>query len=133
MAEITINQIAGVLTTRRYRRQQLPQNVHVDVPNLKEFDSTDVGSVSLSDSFSISGSKLVDDVKLVAPSGFQISVGAGYFDKLILLHDNGQLEEINVAVRFAPIAEVEHSGAIEVTSRGALPRHVEVIGKGKTK
>lgn len=133
MAEITVNQIAGVVVTRRYRRMQLPQNVHVDVPNLKQFDSTEVGSVSLSERFIISGSSLLDDVKLEAPVGFQISAGADYVDKLVLLHDNGMLAEIQIQVRFAPVAPVEHSGLIKISSRGALARNVEVAGTGKTK
>jgi uncharacterized repeat protein (TIGR02543 family) len=82
---------------------------------------TTYGSASASPaSFSVSGSTLSNDITLTAPSGYELSSGAGYANSLTLTQSGGNVSSTTIYVRLSATTPVgTYAGNIAITSSGA--------------
>ncbi len=97
-----------------------------------EFGAVVVGDSSANSSYTISANNLTDDVKVVASSGFKLSVNdTNYFDSLLLARNGTDLqgEPVTVYKRFFPLAATGlTTGLITHSSAGATDKTVIVKG-----
>ena len=88
--------------------------------------STCLGSPSTSQTFSVSGSLLTNDIVVTAPSGYEISLssGSGYQTSLTLTQVSGTVASTTIYVRLSSSATNGVSGNITVTSTGANSENI---------
>ena len=91
-----------------------------------------VGTNSATDTFTVSGTSLTNNVTLTAPASFQISTSAsGPFSSSITLTPTaGTLASTIIYVRFSPTAAGPASGSVSISSTGAGTASVAVSGYG---
>ncbi|MBO0359586.1 T9SS type A sorting domain-containing protein [Hymenobacter sp. BT186] len=98
-------------------------------PNSLTFPTTQVGLTSAVQSFTVSGSNLVNPVTITAPTGFQIRQGANPFSSAsITLTPTGGAVNSSIDIRFAPTVDGSYDDVVSVTSSGALTTGVDVSG-----
>ena len=88
------------------------------------------GSVSASQSFTVSGANLEGNVTLSAPTGFEIatSVGGAYSASLSLIQTAGVVPSTSIFVRLKSNATGSPSGNVSCTASGALSKNIAVSG-----
>jgi len=88
---------------------------------LSDFGEIEVGETSEEQSYTVSGNNLIDDVDIIAPDGFEISLtsGSGFTDSIRIVQTGGNISGTNVFVRFAPIASGNYADNITHKSAGA--------------
>jgi hypothetical protein len=93
--------------------------------------SSQPGSPSAEQSYTVSGSNLTDDITITAPTDFEISLtsGSGWTTSpLVLTQTGGALAETPIYVRFYRASEGTSNGNITHESAGATTRNVAVSG-----
>ena len=91
--------------------------------------STVCGEASDSQSFTVEGENLSDDILVEAPAGFEVSLDDDdYDDYAIIEADDGVVEETTVYVRLTGAAVGTPSGNIEVSSDNATTQNKAVSG-----
>ena len=97
--------------------------------NLNTFTTT-VGTPSSAQSFSISGSYLLGNINLSAPSNFEISLSqsTGYGSSIALTPISGSVATTAIYVRYNPSASGQHNGNISCNSANATSITVAVFG-----
>jgi hypothetical protein len=92
--------------------------------------STEPGSPSAAQTYTVSGSNLTNDISINAPADFEISSdGVNYGSSLTLTQFDGVVEETTIHARLASHAgEGTFSGNIAHTSEGATTQNVAVSG-----
>ncbi|RED44771.1 T9SS type A sorting domain-containing protein [Seonamhaeicola aphaedonensis] len=98
---------------------------------LSNFSYTEGSGPSTSDSFDVSGMFLTDDITVMAPANFEVSVdGVNFFSSGSLTPDgSGDVATTTIYVRLASGLSVNsYSGNVELTSPGAIQRNVAVTG-----
>ncbi len=92
--------------------------------------SSEPGTPSAPQSYTVSGSNLTDDISIIPPSDFEISLtgGSGWTSSLILTQSGGSVTETTIYVRFNRATAGTSSGDISHTSTGATTRNVAVSG-----
>ena len=88
------------------------------------------GSPSEEQSYTVSGSDLMDDITITAPSDFEISEnsGSGFGSSITLNQSGGSVVETTIYVRFNRANAGTSSGDITHTSSGATQQDVAVSG-----
>ncbi len=103
----------------------------INVTALTDFGDQIIGSSSIIKSYSVSGSRLIEDVSITATPGFEISLNntSGYSQGPILLsHDDGTLSSTTIYTRFSPISVATYTGKLLHTSLRATTKEVVING-----
>lgn len=110
-----------------------PQPALTATPStLPDFGSVQVGTASGSQSFTVNGSNLSNNVTITPPAGFQVRIGSNPFSSsaLTLTPANGTLNNVQVDVRFAPTTAGATGNRFVTVASGTLTRSVRVSGTG---
>jgi hypothetical protein len=95
--------------------------------------ATIVGTPSMAYAISLSGVKLSDTVKVVAPAGFQLSIDSVFTTPVTSLNFNiptaAVLANTKVYVRYNPSIAGTSSGNVAISSTGAATRNIAVTGR----
>ncbi|MFY7735105.1 MAG: T9SS type A sorting domain-containing protein [Bacteroidia bacterium] len=95
--------------------------------------ATIAGIPSLAYAISLSGVKLSDTVKVVAPAGFQLSIDSVFTTPVTTLNLNiptaAVLANTKVYVRYSPISAGTISSNVTISSTGATTRNIAVAGR----
>lgn len=104
----------------------------ISVGTVTAFSNQCINTTSSEKSYAVSGSNLVADISLSAPSGYEISTtsGSGFGSTINLTQSGGVVNSTTIYVRFVPSAVQAYSGNISHTSTGASTRNVAVSGSG---
>ncbi len=96
------------------------------------FDATSVGSSSASQSFTVGGANLTNNIIITPPAGFEIRTGTNSFSSspVTLTQSGGSVSSVAVDVRFTPLTAGGYSGNVTCASTGASEQDVAVIGPG---
>jgi hypothetical protein len=92
--------------------------------------ATTFGTASASQSFSASGSDLIADISVTAPTNYQVSLdNASFASSVTLLQTNGTVASTPVYVRIADTAPIgSPAGSVTLASSGASSQNVLVSG-----
>ncbi|MEZ5993913.1 MAG: hypothetical protein R3E76_16385 [Planctomycetota bacterium] len=103
-------------------------------PGTLTFNSPTAATPSTSDSFTISGVRLVGDVTITAPSEFQVSTqsGTGFGNSVTLTPGGATLATTTVYVRFNPSGASGANGDVTCTADGAISKLINVTGTVST-
>jgi hypothetical protein len=96
--------------------------------------SSEPGTPSAQQSYTVSGSNLTEDIEIAAPTDFEISTtsGSDYASTLKLSQSGGSVAATPVYVRFNRTTAGTSSGNIVHTSSGATTQNVAVSGTAGT-
>ena len=88
------------------------------------------GTVSASQSFTVSGTNLTANIGVTAPTGFHVSTssGSGYASSISLPQSSGTVNTTTVYVRLESTATGSPSGNVDCYSTGATTRTLAVSG-----
>lgn len=108
----------------------MPAGPVVTATNIPSTFTTTVGQPSLSQAMAVSGSNLVGDITVMAPTQFEVSLssGSGYTNALQINQSGGTVNTKIIYVRYNPSAAGAHNGNITVSSQGANTQLVAVDG-----
>ncbi len=111
---------------------QILPTINVSNTSIPDFGKIEIGNVSATKSFQVSGVDLTGDISLNAPTGFEISLseGSGFGSLLVLNQSGGSVPQTTIYLRFKPTAEQYYSVDITVTSTGATTKNISVSGTG---
>jgi hypothetical protein len=104
--------------------------ITVSPSSLSGFETVE-GTASTSQSFTVSGSNLTDDIGLKPPAGYEISFssGSGYADTLTVTETAGTVSSTTVYARIKSTASAGSvSGNVACTSPGATTKNVALSG-----
>jgi CHRD domain/Secretion system C-terminal sorting domain len=89
-----------------------------------------IGSVSVEQSFSVSGTALTTDITITAPSSFEISTtsGSGFTGLVTLTQSGGSVSATTIYIRMSAAATGIPSGNVTVASSGVTTINVAVNG-----
>ncbi|MDD3004695.1 fibronectin type III domain-containing protein [Flavobacterium sp.] len=105
--------------------------ITVSTASVTDFVNTCIGSNSASTSYTVSGSNLVADIVITAPSHFEIKTGAGsYGSSVTLVQSSGTVATTTIDVRFSPSSSGVKTGEISHVSSPATTKNVSVSGTG---
>jgi hypothetical protein len=91
--------------------------------------STTQGTPSASQTYTVSGSNLTNDIELTAPAGFEISTdGTNFFDTRTLTQTSGAVASTTISVRLKGTSVGTPSGDISHTSTGATTQTKAISG-----
>lgn len=113
----------------------VPPTINI-VSALNTFGIVDVGNSSAEQSYTIEGSNLQDDITIVAPEGFEISLISGDYtgntDTLYLTPILGTVSPTTIFVRFSPTQAIQYSTNIVHFSINSTSQSISVTGTGNT-
>ncbi len=103
--------------------------ISVTTSNLS-FENIEVGSISVEQSYTVSGNNLSSDILITTPEHFEISLdNIDYsLNPITLNPTSGKVNETKIYVRFVSSSTNECSGEIRHTSTGASDVNVSLIG-----
>jgi len=92
--------------------------------------TSDAGTPSASQSYTVSGSNLIDDITITPPAGFEIRTGSNAFGTgaIVLSQSGGSVSPTSIDVRLNAALEGSYSGNIAHSSSGANTENVAVTG-----
>ncbi|HRD54110.1 MAG TPA: hypothetical protein PKY96_15835, partial [Flavobacteriales bacterium] len=96
------------------------------------FGNVNVGSNSVDQTFTVSGSSLTDDLEVLEPTGFEVSLDGSDWsvNPLVLVPTGGTVSASTIHVRFSPAAAIAYSADVTCSSTGATSQLVAVSGTG---
>ncbi len=101
---------------------------------LTDFGAVEVGKFSSEQSFNVEGTELTDDLLVIAPEGFQVSLSSGDYsgntDTVSLVPAGGSVASTPVYIRFAPEEIKGYSANVNANSTGAEAKTIPVAGTG---
>jgi len=99
---------------------------------LLDFGITTVGTYSQTQSFSISGSNLVDTLKIIPPIYFEVKTDTLQFSSIpiMLIPSNGQVNSTTIDVRFKPNAQQSFVDSIKLKTKDLVQKNLIVKGAG---
>lgn len=106
-------------------------NVVVNQSSLSGFNYVQGSGPSASQSFTVSGNSLTDNIVVNAPANYEVSVNAtsGYASSVTLIQSDGTLDQTTVYVRLmVGLVNNGYSGDISITSTGASDKIVSLSG-----
>lgn len=106
-------------------------SISVSVGSLEDFGIVDHGKSSTSQTYSLQGSNLIDNVIVVAPTNFEVSLDNRVFkDSVELNYQKANLESETIYVRFSPSSgkNIVLTGDIRNYSTGATDKIISVSG-----
>ncbi len=82
-------------------------------------------------SYTLTGSNLVDDITVTAPAGYEVSLssGSGFASSVVATQISGSVNT-TIYVKFAPTAEQAYNDAVSNESTDATTKYVAVTGTG---
>ncbi len=88
------------------------------------------GAVSTSQSFTVSGTNLTNDIVVTPPTGYEVSTssGSGYASSVTLTQASGTVSSTTIYARLTSSASGTPSGNIVCSSTGATSQNIAVIG-----
>ncbi|MEQ1921297.1 MAG: LamG-like jellyroll fold domain-containing protein [Pyrinomonadaceae bacterium] len=117
-----------------------------------DFGNVTVGNTSAPLSYVVSAANLTDNLNIIAPAGFEVSLnsGDGYGGSVTIVPPgivirpsedgkgasapsgtpNGTVVPTNIYVRFVPTSAITYSDVVSNTSTGASTQNVDVTGTG---
>ncbi|MCD4829814.1 MAG: choice-of-anchor D domain-containing protein [Candidatus Cloacimonetes bacterium] len=100
--------------------------------SLSDFGEVIVGQVSGVQSYSVSGSNLVDNVTILAPAGFDVSLTgiSAWVNELSLPPTGTTLPTRTIYARFSPASAGDYDYQISHSSTSATTRYMPVSGTG---
>lgn len=104
-------------------------------PSSRNFSNTTiVNQISASQTITVSGNNLTNDIVLTAPAGWIINLDNSTNDDgpITLVQVAGTVSPTNVYIRLAPLAVQSYNGTLVITSTGALTQNVSLIGSAAT-
>ncbi len=110
-----------------------PDLINVSISELSGFKYDDEG-VPYSQSFSVWGSSLTDDVNINAPTGYELTLdeNQAYSSEINLSLQNGNLAETIVYVRLkTELSEGNYNGNVNVSSVGVITKTIALSGEVK--
>lgn len=105
--------------------------ISVSVNSLEDFGPVDHGKSSVAKSYAIKGANLTDDVWIVAPLDFEVSLDNQTFkDSVLLDHQTANTVGKDIYVHFTPISgkNIALTGNIRNYSKGATDKFISVSG-----
>jgi hypothetical protein len=93
--------------------------------------STVVGTPSAAQSINVSGTSLLADMTVTAPSNYEVSLSssAGYSSSVTLTQTSGTVSSTPVYIRYNPLSAGTHNSSVTISSVGAnTPISVSVSG-----
>ncbi|MBL7817659.1 MAG: T9SS type A sorting domain-containing protein [Saprospiraceae bacterium] len=92
--------------------------------------STNVGTPSTTQNYSVAGFNLTNDISITAPLGFEISLSnsSGFNSSLLLTQSGGSVAQTTIYVRLTGTTQGSFSGNISHVSTGATTKNVSVTG-----
>lgn len=92
--------------------------------------SNNLGNVSSTQNFSVSGTNLSGNVIISAPGGFEVSAdsGSGFATSIYLFPVNGNISNTKVYARLNANATGNYTGNIAISSNGATTQYLAVNG-----
>ncbi len=104
---------------------------------LTDFGTILTGQYSQEQSFAIEGKDLMEDILVMAPDGFQVTLTSGDYsgdtDSVTLPLVADSVELTTVYVRFAPSEMKSYADNIMISSAGVETKYLDVTGTGATK
>ncbi|QSE96352.1 lamin tail domain-containing protein [Fulvivirga lutea] len=101
------------------------------VESLTDFGSVDNGNSSASQSFTVAGANLTDDITVTAPTNFEVSTDdVAFSGSVILTESGGTVSTTTVFVRFTPVSGFNSvkSGDLTISTTGTAIETVAVSG-----
>ncbi|MDQ4123030.1 MAG: FG-GAP-like repeat-containing protein, partial [Acidobacteriota bacterium] len=97
-----------------------------------DFGSVEVGSTSAEQNYTVSGSDLISNITVTAPTDFEVSKtsGSGFASSVSLTQSSGTVSSTTIYVRFKPTSVGTKSGNITNVSTGATTQNVSITGIG---
>ncbi len=112
----------------------LPESITVSETSLTGFNYGYGSGPSQSQSFTISGTELSDNIRVEAPADYEVSVNANndYVSMVTLPQSSGTVAETTIYVRLMSGLEAgTYNGDISITSSGALDKSIFLSGNVK--
>jgi hypothetical protein len=96
------------------------------------FGNVNVGSNSTAQTFLVSGSNLTDDLEVLAPAGFEVSLDGSDWSNnpVAITPTSGTVSATTIHVRFSPVAAIPYGADVTCSSTGASNQPVPVTGTG---
>ncbi|MEQ8926598.1 MAG: lamin tail domain-containing protein [Fulvivirga sp.] len=101
------------------------------VESLTDFGSVDNGNSSASQSFTVAGANLTDDITITAPTNFEVSTDdVAFSGSVILTESGGTVSTTTVFVRFTPVSGFNSvkSDELTISTTGTANETVAVSG-----
>ena len=105
--------------------------ITVSTNSLNDFGTVSVGSQSVSQNYTVSGSNLTANIIVTAPSQFQVSLDNTTFSNSVPVTQSSGSASATVYVRFAPTSGGAKTGNVANASNGATTQNVAVTGTGQ--
>lgn len=104
----------------------------VSTSALTDFGNQCINTTSSTQSYTVSGINLTNNIIITAPTGFEIkAAGSGTYGPTVFLpFGGGTINDTTINVRFAPTTVTSFSSNITHTSTGATQQDVAVTGNG---
>ncbi|MCD4818033.1 MAG: LamG domain-containing protein, partial [Candidatus Cloacimonetes bacterium] len=101
------------------------------IESLEDFGSFLISNVSNAQNYFVQASELTDDLTIVCPAGFTVSLSeeSGFTQNLNITPVNSLISD-TLFVRFEPATAIEYSGNIVHSSAGAGSKNIAVSGVG---
>ncbi len=102
--------------------------------NSLAFGNVQTATVSIPQTYTVSGTNLTADVTVTAPTGYTICTtsGGSYTTTLTLSQTAGSVATTTIYVRFSPVVVQAYNGNITNVSTGATTQNIAVTGAGIT-
>jgi len=110
--------------------EETTANLNV-VASITDFGSVDNSNSSASQSFTVEGSGLTDDITITAPTNFEVSLDdASFSSSETLTQSGGTVSTTTVYVRFSPTSGANgvKSGDVTISTTGASSETIAVTG-----
>ena len=97
-----------------------------------DFGDVEIDNYSPEYTYTVTGTTLVDNITITAPFGFEISLTSGtdFTDQIILQEIDGNIEDTQIFVRFAPQTPTPFSGNILHETNHGQTQTIALSGKG---
>jgi pectate disaccharide-lyase len=104
--------------------------INLSASSLPGFGNVLSGSISAVQSYTVSGTRLIDNILISAQQGFQVSTDSTTFTGTVtLVQSGGEVANTKIYVRFAPATPGgKLTGTITHTSSGAVTKNLTVEG-----
>ena len=98
------------------------------------FDTIPTGTISVEQSYTVSGINLTGDISIYAPTGYEITLTSGDYsgttNEILLSPTSGEVAETTIYVRFAPTSSIYYDQTIIHSCAGAETKYLNVTGQG---
>lgn len=102
--------------------------------SIPEFGLVALGSTSPIYEFTVSAINLTDILEIAVPDGYEISLNPGSDfvneNPITITPQSGTVAETSIYIRLVPTMEQDYIGNVEITSVGALPKSIQLMGVG---